>query len=139
MKFDYNKKNFTRDELRSLLKESEILSQKHPERVPILIQIDSNVLKMEKNKFLVAGDVTIGYYLDVLKRKLTESDTLIISLVHFNEDGTRTLKKIKGGSALLKDYFEENKDLLSGMLVLNVSRSTTYKWVRGLVTNYLGI
>jgi hypothetical protein len=139
MKFDYNKKNFTRDEQKILLKESEILTEKHPERIPILIQIDSNILKMEKNKFLVANDVTVSYYFDVLKRKLSEKDTLIISVVKFNQDGTRELKKVKSQNTLLKDFFEEHKDASTGMLVLNISRSTTYKWARGVVTNFLGI
>jgi hypothetical protein len=139
MKFDYNKKNFTRDEQKILLKESEILTEKHPDRIPILIQIDSNILKMEKNKFLVANDVTVSYYFDVLKRKLSEKDTLIISVVKFNQDGTRELKKVKSQNTLLKDFFEEHKDASTGMLVLNISRSTTYKWARGVVTNFLGI
>lgn len=139
MKFDYNKKNFTRDEQKILLKESEILTENHPDRIPILIQIDSNILKMEKNKFLVANDVTVSYYFDVLKRKLSEQDTLIISVVKFNQDGTRELKKVKSQNTLLKDFFEEHKDASTGMLVLNISRSTTYKWARGVVTNFLGI
>lgn len=139
MKFDYNKKNFTREEQKTLLRESELLAEKHPERIPVLIQIDSNILKMEKNKFLVANDVTVNYYFDVLKRKLSEKDTLIISVVKFNQDGSRELKKVKSQNILLKDFFEEHKDTLTGMLVLNISRSTTYKWARGLVSNYLGI
>jgi hypothetical protein len=139
MKFDYNKKNFTREEQKILLRESEVLTEKHPDRIPILIQIDSNILKMEKNKFLVADDVTVNYYFDVLKRKLSEKDTLIISVVKFNQDGIRELKKVKSQTSLLKDFFEEHKDPSTGMLILNISRSTTYKWARGLVSNFLGI
>jgi hypothetical protein len=139
MKFDYNKKNFTREEQRIILKESEVLSEKHPDRIPVLIQIDSNILKMEKNKFLVANDVTVNYYFDVLKRKLSEKDTLIISVVKFNQDGSREMKRVKSQNTLLKDFFEEHKDLSTGMLVLNISRATTYKWARGLIGNLLGI
>lgn len=139
MKFDYNKKNFTREEQRIILKESEVLSEKHPDRIPVLIQIDSNILKMEKNKFLVANDVTVNYYFDVLKRKLSEKDTLIISVVKFNQDGSREMKRVKTQNTLLKDFFEEHKDLSTGMLVLNISRATTYKWARGLLGNLLGI
>lgn len=139
MKFDYNKKNFTREEQRIILRESEVLSEKHPDRIPVLIQIDSNILKMEKNKFLVANDVTVNYYFDVLKRKLSEKDTLIISVVKFNQDGSREMKRVKSQNTLLKDFFEEHKDLSTGMLVLNISRSTTYKWARGLISNLIGI
>jgi hypothetical protein len=140
-KFDYNKKEFTQEEREILLRESEVLKEKHPDRIPILIQIDSNILKMEKNKFLVANDVSVNYYFDLLKRKLMDlspTDTLVISVTKFEADGTRTLTPVKSQSKLLKDFYEEHYDKATGMLILTVSRSTTYKWVKSTVGYYLG-
>ena len=93
MKFDYNKKIFTQEEKEILLHESELLLEKHPDRVPVLIQIDSNILKMDKHKFLIGKDVNVNYYFDILKTKLMHinpTDTLIISVTHFTENGVKT-------------------------------------------------
>ena len=140
-KFDYNKKEFSIEEKEILLKESEVLREKHPERIPILIQIDSNILKLEKHKFLVANDVSVSYYFDLLKRKLTDlspTDTLVISVAKFNDDGPRTLLQVKPQSKMLKEFFSEYKDPSIGMLVLAVSRRTTYKWLKSTIKYYTG-
>ena len=141
MKFDYNKKEFTQEEKEILLKESKALLEKYPERIPLLVQLDSNVLKLEKHKFLVNDDININYYIDVLKTKLihiNSNDSLTISLTKFNDDGTKTMTRIKPQSKLLKEFYQENKDPSTGMLIFTVSRQTTVKWVKGLASYYLG-
>jgi hypothetical protein len=140
MKFNYNKKEFTQEEKEILFKESEALLEKYPDRIPLLVQLDSNVLKLEKHKFLVNDDININYYIDVLKTKLihiNSNDSLTISLTKFNENGTKTLTRIKPQSKLLKEFYQENKDPSTGMLIFTVSRQTTAKWVKGLVSYYL--
>ena len=140
MKFDYNKKEFTQEEKEILLKESKALLEKYPERIPLLVQLDSNVLKLEKHKFLVNDDININYYIDVLKTKLihiNSNDSLTISLTKFNDDGTKTMTRIKPQSKLLKEFYQENKDTSTGMLIFTVSRQTTVKWVKGLASYYL--
>lgn len=141
MKFDYNKKIFTQEEKEILLHESESLLEKYPDRIPVLIQIDSNILKMDKHKFLIGKDVNVNYYFDILKTKLmhiNSNDTLIISVTKFDENNTRTLTPVKPQSKLIKDFYDENKDLSTGMLIFTVSRQTTAKWVRNLVGYYSG-
>lgn len=141
MRFDYNKSAFSQEEIDILCQESKILREKHPDRVPILIQLDSNVLKLEKSKFLVANDVTVSYYFDLLKRKLTDlspSDTLVFSVVKFHSDGTKTLTTVKPQPKTLKDFYEEFGDSETGMLVLSISRRTTYKYVKSTLAYYLG-
>ena len=140
MKFDYNKKEFTQEEKDILLKESSTLLEKYPDRIPLLVQLDSNVLKLEKHKFLVVEDINVNYYIDVLKSKLNANanDSLIISVTKFNEDNTRTLTKVKPQSKLLGEFYKENKDPSTGMLILTVSRQTTAKWVTKIASYYLG-
>jgi hypothetical protein len=141
MKFDYNKKLYTLEEREILLKETEVLREKYPDRIPILVQIDSNILKMEKHKFLVANQVTVRYYFDLLKGKLLDlssADTLVISVAKYNKDGSKTLVTIKPREIPLKDFYEEYKDTETGMLILSVSRSTTYKWLKTTLCYYAG-
>lgn len=140
MKFDYNKKEFTQEEKDILLKESELLCEKYPNSIPVLIQLNSNVLKIDKHKFLIKDDVNVNYYFDVLKTKLINintNDTLIISVSKFNKDGKKVSTPVKSQSKLLKDFYLENKDPSTGMLIFTVSRQTTVKWVKGLVSYYL--
>lgn len=141
MKFNYNKKEFTQEEKEILFKESKALLEKYPDRIPLLVQLDSNVLKLEKHKFLVNDDININYYIDVLKTKLihiNSNDSLTISLTKFNDDGTKIMTRIKPQSKLLKEFYQENKDPSTGMLIFTVSRQTTVKWVKGLASYYLG-
>jgi hypothetical protein len=142
MKIDYNKKELSQQDKETLLRESEILNEKHPDKIPILIQIDSNILKMDKYKFLVANDVTVSYYFEVLKCKLTDlspTDILVISVARFKKNGSRELTNIKSDSKSLKDFFEQYKDESTGMLILSVSRTTIFKWVKSTASYYLGI
>jgi hypothetical protein len=140
MKFDYDKKEFTQEEKDILLKESELLCEKYPNSIPVLIQLNSNVLKIDKHKFLIKDDVNVNYYFDVLKTKLinfNSNDTLIISVSKFNKNGKKVSTPVKSQSKLLKDFYLENKDPSTGMLIFTVSRQTTVKWVKGLVSYYL--
>lgn len=142
MKIDYNKKEFSDEEKDHLLKESEVLTEKYPDRIPILIQVDSNILKIEKHKYLVANDVTVEFYFQVLERKLLDlslSDTLVISVAKFEKNGTQVLTTVKFDTHKpLKDFFEQYKDPSTGMLILVVSRSTSYKWAKSTLKYYLG-
>ena len=140
MKIDYNKKNFTEEEKIILLNESNILKESYPTRIPILVQLNSNILKIDKNKFLVQNEITLGHYLDILKKKLLDTnsnDTLIISVVKFNGN-SRNLTKINSQSKLLKDFFAEYKDESTGMLILSISRQTNYKYIKGTLNYFLG-
>lgn len=137
---DYNKKDFTTSEKESLLQETELLRKKYPERIPILVQLDSSVLTISKHKFLVGDDISLNYYIDVLKSKLgnlNPSDTLVIHLTAFNADGTKTLTKLRHIDTIpLKEFYKEHMDNQTGMLIFTLSRLTTVKWFKGFVNKY---
>jgi len=137
--FDYNNKNFSKDDLNNLLEESKILLEKYPDKIPILIQIDSNILKIEKHKYLVANDLHVDYYFDILKKRLfnLNSDTLIISITKYI-NGNRSLLPAKHYPNTLKDFYNEYKDDKTGMLILTLSRYTTYKRAKKFIGYYLG-
>lgn len=132
---DYNKKTFTDEEKEVLLKESVVLRNEYPDKVSILIQVASDVLGIEKSKFLVSGDINVEYFFDSLKKKITglsESDSLLISVTTLTgPNGKKVLKPVLDTSKLLKDFYEENMDPETNMLIFTVSRQTTYKWLKG--------
>lgn len=132
---DYNKTNFTKDDIELLSQESILLKEKYPDRIPILIQLDSDVLKITKHKFLVGADINLTYFIDILKSKLINSgnDHIIIKITKINSDGTRTLEKLPKQSIILKDFYEQYNDKLTGMLIFTVSRQTTAKWIKSYI------
>jgi hypothetical protein len=136
MKIDYNKKNFTEEEKKILLKESEILKSEYPDKIPILVQISSNVIEIEKNKFLVSGDINVDYFFETLKKKITglnPSDSLVISVTKLtDENGKKKLTQVNKQSKLLKHFYEEHSDPETNMLIFTIHRQTTYKFIKGM-------
>lgn len=132
---DYNKTTFTKDDIELLSQESMLLKEKYPDRIPILIQLDSDVLKITKHKFLVGADINLVYFIDILKSKLINggNDHIIIKITKINSDGTRTLEKLPKQSIILKDFYEQYNDKLTGMLIFTVSRQTTAKWIKSYI------
>lgn len=137
MIIDYSKKEFTLDEQRHIFKETERLKQSNPNHIPVLIQIDSNILKMDKQKFLISNDINIHDFISgTLKKKLINfyNDDLSIKIIKFN-----TLQQIKlPTSSLMKDIYDEYKDTHTNLLILRVSRKTTYKWIKKYARYLLG-
>jgi hypothetical protein len=138
MKIDYNKKYFTEEEKYKIKVETEKLNQEHPRHIPILVQLDSRILNMEKMKYLFSEEITLNTCISTLKKKLINlnpSDTLIISTVNLSTD---TATPLEISSRILRDVYEKLKDPETNMLIFKVSRQTTYKWVKGIASYYLG-
>ena len=71
MKIDYSKSEFTQDECKYMFNETKRLQETNPSHIPVLIQLDSNVLKMEKQKFLVSNTINFNDFVNnTLKKKL---------------------------------------------------------------------
>lgn len=137
---DYNKYTFDKEERSLLLTESELLLQKYPDRVPILVQIDSKILKINKHKFLVSDQVSLTHYVDILKQKLVDlhpNDVLDISVVKYI-DNRKIAIPVLMTDILLKEFYKENVDYSTKMLILTLSRKTTYKRIKNSIGYYLG-
>jgi len=137
MKIDYSKKEFTFEEKNQMKIETNTIINKHPNHIPILIRIDSNVLKIEKYKYLVIGDITVGDYLNIIKKKLlniNKSDKLIIYVSKL--DGSKI--SIDSFSKTLNDFYNLHKDSESNLLIFSVSRQTTFKYIKNLAYYYIG-
>lgn len=135
MKIDYSNFEFTQDERKYMLKETERLQETHPGHIPVLVQLDSNILKMDKQKFLISDDINFNDYINnTLKKKLINlynNDVLITNIVKFS--GEQKLIEIKGQPKQMRDIYNEYKDPETNLLIIRVSRNTTYKWLRGYI------
>lgn len=144
MKIDLSKVNFNKDECEYMKKETEILQEKNPNHIPILIMIKSNVLKIDKQKFLVSNNIVFSDFItNTLKKKLIglhTDDNLDIYTVKLNSESNQKIEstKINVNSLSIKDIYNEFKDESTNLLILKVSRTTTYKYVKGSVKYWLG-
>jgi hypothetical protein len=140
MKIDYSKSEFTQDERRYMLSEVQRLQETNPNHIPILIQLDSNILKMEKQKFLVSNDIKFNDFVNnTLKKKLINfynNDIMILHIVNFS--GHRKLTEITPNPKSMIDVYYEHKDPETNLLIFKVSRMTTYKWAKGYINYFLG-
>jgi len=135
MRIDYSKFNFSREECEHMNRETQLLQEKNSKHVPILIMIKSNVLKMEKQKFLVSSDIILSDFItNTLKKKLiglNQNDTLTLCTVKLDPEGQKSeSKEITVNSSLIKDIYEEYKDTNTNLLIFKVSRNTSYKYLK---------
>lgn len=85
--------------------ESDKIKTKYPNRYPIIINKTKKceLPEIEKSKFLIPGDLTIGQFIYVVRKrvKLNESESLFL----FINDKTIPLT-----SSLISSVYEEHKD-----------------------------
>lgn len=146
MKIDYGKLTFTQDECKYMFNETNILREKNPLHVPVLIQLKSNVLKMDKQKFLIANDIKFNDFINnTLKKKLIHlesDDSLTFDVIHFgNNDFFKNPSAINiiPNSKTIKEIYTDFKDPLTNLLILKISRQTTYKTIKGYLKYVIGI
>jgi hypothetical protein len=140
MKIDYSKFEYTQDERNYMFKETERLQETNPTHIPLLIQLDSNLLKMDKQKFLISHDINLNDFINnTLKKKLINlynNDVIVINIVKFT--GPQKLTELKSQPRQMKDLYNEHKDVETNLLILRVSRNTTYKYLKTSAAYWLG-
>jgi GABA(A) receptor-associated protein len=118
-KLDYTKKNFTEKEINFIKSEVEILRKKYPSNIPIIVICKDN-LKLNKNKYLVNGEITLGQFLFTLRKRLnktlSESDGLFIFAGNI----------IPPSSEMLSEIYNKYKDMNTGMLYLTLCKENTF-------------
>jgi hypothetical protein len=141
MKIDYSKGYFTQEEKEHLNKERALALTKNPNYIPVIVLINSNVLKIDKHKFLVSEDMTVHDYFNSLKKKLlnlSQNDSLVYSITNFSNEKILTPISSDKGCMSLKQLYNQFKDPETNMLILTISRQTTYKWVKSVASYYMG-
>jgi GABA(A) receptor-associated protein len=61
------KSNFSYDARK---KEADKLRKKYPDKYPVVCDTDKTAPKLDKNKYLVSGDITIGQFLYVVRKRI---------------------------------------------------------------------
>ena len=98
--FDYIKK-FRSQKLEERLQTSSKIKLKYSNRIPIIVDCKKNI-KIDKNKYIVPNDLTIGQFLYTIRKRINlESKDAIFLLCN---------NKMLSTGEILSNVYELNKD-----------------------------
>ena len=100
--------------------ESERITLKYPDRIPIVCEKNykiKDIPNIDKNKYLVPNDLTIGQFMYVIRKRLKLNAEKALFLYINNI--------IPSSNQLIKDIFFLNKDI-DGFLYVTYSFETTF-------------
>ena len=107
---------FRRQKEEERIKISEKILLKYPQRVPIRVDCKKSI-KLDKNKYIVPNDLTIGQFMYVLKKKIKLNYEQSIFLLCNNE--------LIMNSELIIHLFNRHKDY-DGFLYIIISLENTF-------------
>ena len=113
---DFSKSEFDLNEKRIIKKEVELIKEKYPRHIPILIRSDK--IKFTQHKYLVNEEVTVSQFMTIIKKKILlkayESIYLFIN------------NTIPQGSTQLNSLYRLHKDQEIDMLIITVCKENTF-------------
>jgi hypothetical protein len=118
---DYTKTNFTEEEKYIIRNEVEIIKQKYPNYIPIIVRLHNNdkTIKLTKSKFLVTNEITLAQFLSILRKKITNVKSTESLFLLINN----TLMPI---TLNLSSIYKEKKDKDTNMLFITVCKENTF-------------
>lgn len=99
--------------------ESRNITTKYPDRVPVIVekQETSDVVDIDKNKFLVPCDLTVGQFVYVIRKRMKMPPEKAIFIFVNNE--------IPMQSSLMSSVYDQSKDR-DGFLYINYAGENTF-------------
>ena len=98
--------------------ESVRIKEKYPDRIPVIVNVaDKSKLKLDKQKYLVPNDLTVGQFIYVIRRKISlkPEESLFMFI-------NNTLPMT---SQLLSQYYKSNADP-DGFLYVVINEESTF-------------
>lgn len=119
-KIDYTKESFNEEEKIIIRKEIEVIKEKYPNYIPIVVRTKGkHDFKLTKRKFLVGGDITVGQFYTILRKKmhlLKSSEALFVFVNN----------AIPPSSLLLSSLYASEKDIETQMLFVTICKENTF-------------
>jgi|UniRef100_A0A6C0AN53 hypothetical protein len=113
---DFSKSEFNLNEKRIVKKEVELIKEKYPKYIPILIR--STKIKFTQHKYLVNEEVTVSQFMTIIKKKILLKAYEAIYLFINNT--------IPQGSSQLNSLYRLHKDSETDMLIITVCKENTF-------------
>jgi GABA(A) receptor-associated protein len=101
--------------------ESATIKNKYPDRIPVVCEVlkssDSNEIILDKKKYLVPSDITVGQFIYIIRKRiiLSAEHALYVFI-----DNT-----LPPTNALMGQIYNDNKDI-DGFLYCLLSRETSF-------------
>lgn len=118
MKIDYTKAEFSDADKAFLLQEARHVRQKYPDRIPVIVTSRSKDLQVDKHKYLVPSDLTMGQFIYVLRKRVKVKPEQAI-FVFINNI-------IPPSSSLMSTIYTEHVDPNIGMLKAVMTKENTF-------------
>lgn len=122
MKIDYSKQKFTQDEIAFIAKEVTHIRTKYPNHIPIIVKINpkDNTLRLQKYKFLVDKNISVGQFLYTVRKRLDSKLSATEGLYLFCDN------MLPPTSEMLSFVYNNHKDPQTGMLVFILCKENTF-------------
>ena len=131
----YDKLVFTKEEKEDLKHDCDITIQNYNStKIPIIILLDSNILKITRHKYLVQNDMSIQDFINIINKRLinyNESDTLVYKVTKMSTEPIYT--NIHSTFRSIEQLYKDSKDPETNFLIITISRHTTYKYIKNFI------
>ena len=116
---DYTKAEFTKEEKYVIQKEVDVIKQKYPTYIPIIVRPRDKNIRILKYKYLVSSDINVGQFLNIIRNKITDvksGESIFIFINNIVPVQTMSLSCI----------YNLHKDNDTGMLFVTICRENTF-------------
>jgi GABA(A) receptor-associated protein len=108
--------NFKKQKLEKRIQLSDSILLKYPDRIPVIAECNNDI-KIDKNKYMVPLDLSVGQFLYILKKRINLEPTQSIFLLCNN--------KLLMNTDLLNTVYKINKNM-DGFLYIYISLENTF-------------
>lgn len=125
---DFSKSSFSFDEKNYVKKQTTYNRLRYPNHIPVIINVDSRIISIDKKKFIVPKNITLQDFVCIVEKRLKniqDNDSLVISV---NLNGL--VVPLNNKNITMSECYEKYRNEELDLLVLNVSRYTTFKWLK---------
>lgn len=119
-KIDYNKTVFSEDEKIRMRKETDVILHKYPRHIPIVVRTQDNSLKLSKCKYLVGGDLTMGQFMFILRKKLDGKLKASQAIFMFVNN------VLPPATKMMSEVYHDNKDPETHLLFIKICKENTF-------------
>lgn len=116
---DFTKTSFTDSENEIIKKEVALIKEKYPHYIPIIVRTKDDKIILKKRKFLVGGDITLGQFMSILRKKLDNLKPSEAIFLFVNNT-------IQPSSTFLTSIYSLHKDKDTDMLFMTVCKENTF-------------
>lgn len=116
---DFTKTSFTDSEKEIIKKEVALIKEKYPNYIPIIVRTKDDKIILKKQKFLVGGDITVGQFMSIIRKKLDNLKSSEAIFLFVNN-------AIPPASTFMTSIYATNKDQDTDMLFMTVCKENTF-------------